>query len=68
MKTLEINDKIQRIEFGIPVGSPYIILKVTKTLAKSETATFKREFTDINDIERKDDFWSPNKKYILINS
>jgi hypothetical protein len=63
---LEIGDKIQRYEFDKPIGSIYVIDKVTKTLAKSEDVTFLRAVSLNNIVERKDDFWSFNKKYVLI--
>ncbi len=63
---LEIGDTIQRSEFDEPIGSVYVIIRVTKTLAKSESATFVRAIGLNSVVERKDDFWSYSKKYILI--
>jgi hypothetical protein len=64
---LEIKDKIQRYEFDKPVGSFYVVEKVTKTLAKSDGATFFREIKEDKSVERKDDFWSFHKKYVVVN-
>ena len=63
---LEIGDTIQRYEFDKPIGSVYVISKVTKTLAKSEFATFERAIGLNSIVERKDDFWSYSKKYVLV--
>lgn len=64
-KILNVGDKIQKYEFDKPVGSVYVIDKVTKTLAKSDDVTFYRKIN--NDfVERKGDFWSFNKKYKII--
>ena len=63
---LEIGDTIQRYEFDKPIGSVYIIDRVTKTLAKSEYATFVRAIGLNNTVERKDDFWAYSKKYVLV--
>ena len=68
MELLEVGDMIQRFEFDVPKGSGYKITSVTKTLAKTKDGhyIFFREINEKGEVNRKNDFFSFNKRYKVI--